>query len=486
MAGTGLKLASFVRPSVVAASVVSSLLVAATGVALLRSHVRLAIERAEIPDKTLIAVLANSREIVLFATLFAIALAASILPMFAFARIRRRMSRSLGELRDAAGRASDGLLHRDLPLPDDEEVAEMAHSINLMRRALLAKIAEVEEERRLVLSLVSGMREGLVWVGPGRRIRLANDTFRQIFLVSGDPTGRLLAEVVRHPGVMRELDTALTEGSDVREAVFQMPGSGRSFEIHVTPLTGRDLPGALVLFFDVTRLEALERVRRDFVANVSHELRTPLTSIKAFVETLIEEGLEDRVQSLRFLEIVRKHADRMGELIDDLTDLSQIETGAIALDVREIDAHALASDVVSHISPRHAAANVEVINAIPEPFPVRADRRRLEQILVNLVDNAIKFNRPGGSVRIGGSREGDRPVVWIEDTGTGIPADSVDKVFNRFYRVDKARSRDVGGTGLGLAIVKHLMRLHGGQVRLDSEPGKGSKFTLEFPPPAAN
>ena len=126
------------------------------------------------------------------------------------------------------------------------------------------------------------------------------------------------------------------------------------------------------------------------------------------------------------------------------------------------------------------------LNAIPEPFLVRADRRRLEQILVNLVDNAIKFNRPGGSVRIGGSREGDRPVVWIEDTGTGIPADSLDKVFNRFYRVDKARSRDVGGTGLGLAIVKHLMRLHGGQVRLDSEPGKGSRFTLEFPPPAAS
>jgi len=322
-----------------------------------------------------------------------------------------------------------------------------------------------------------------VWVGPGRRIRLANDTFRQIFMVA-DPTGRLLAEVVRHPRVMRELDAALTEGRDVRETVFEMPGSGRSFEIRVTPLTGRDLPGALVLFLDVTRLEALERVRRDFVANVSHELRTPLTSIKAFVETLLEERLEHREQSLSFLEIVRKHADRMGELIDDLTDLSQIETGAVALDVHDVDARALAAEVVAALSPKHREAKVEVALELPDPFPVRADRRRLEQILVNLVDNAIKFNKPGGSVRIGGLYDEGRPVVWVEDTGAGIPADSLEMVFNRFYRVDKARSRDVGGTGLGLAIVKHLMRLHGGQVRLESEPGKGSRFTLEFPPSA--
>jgi two-component system phosphate regulon sensor histidine kinase PhoR len=201
------------------------------------------------------------------------------------------------------------------------------------------------------------------------------------------------------------------------------------------------------------------------------------------VETLLEENLADREQSVRFLEIVRKHADRMGELIDDLTDLSQIETGSVSLDLRDVDLRALADDVVMHLSPKHREAGVAVAVELPAPFPVRVDRRRLEQVLVNLVDNAIKFNRPGGSVRIGGRYDEGRPVLWVEDTGAGIPADSLEQVFNRFYRVDKARSRDVGGTGLGLAIVKHLMRLHGGQVRLESEPGKGSRFTLEFPPP---
>jgi two-component system phosphate regulon sensor histidine kinase PhoR len=414
--------------------------------------------------------------------------AAVALPAAVAFATRRRTRDNLRELTRGAGAAAQGDLASDLPLPEDDDAAELAAAINRMRRALTAKIEEVESDRRLVLSLVSGMREGLVWVGPGRRVRMANDTFRQIFALPYDPTGHLLAEVVRNPSVMRELDLALTEGGESRELTFHMIGSARSFEAHVTPLTGRAgerSPGALILFFDVTRLEALERVRQDFVANVSHELRTPLTSIKAFVETLTDDGLEDREQSLKFLAIVRKHADRMGELIDDLTDLSLIETGAVALDQRELDAGEVARDVATQLALKASAAGVEVAVEIPQPFPVRADRRRLVQILVNLIDNAIKFNRPGGRVTVGGGNAEGRPTLWVEDTGTGIPADSLEQVFNRFYRVDKARSKEIGGTGLGLAIVRHLMRLHGGQVVLESEIGRGSRFTLEFPPPPA-
>jgi two-component system phosphate regulon sensor histidine kinase PhoR len=207
-----------------------------------------------------------------------------------------------------------------------------------------------------------------------------------------------------------------------------------------------------------------------------------LTAIKAFVETMTEEGLEDRESSLGFLEIVRKHTDRMGELIDDLTDLSQIETGAVALDLEEVDVHVVAKEIAAQLAHRHAASGVEVKVDVPSPFFLRSDRRRLEQILINLVDNGIKFNRRGGSVHVTGAVTGGRPTLVVADTGIGIPADSVEKVFHRFYRVDKARSRDVGGTGLGLAIVKHLMRLHGGQVTLESELGRGSRFVLEFPP----
>jgi two-component system phosphate regulon sensor histidine kinase PhoR len=201
------------------------------------------------------------------------------------------------------------------------------------------------------------------------------------------------------------------------------------------------------------------------------------------VETLLEDGLDDTENSVRFLSIVRKNADRMEELIDDLTDLSQIETGAVVLELRDLDAREVAREVVAHLEAKRNASGVEVRVEIPDRFALRADRRRLEQILVNLVDNAIKFNRPGGWVRIEAATEGGRPVLAVADNGPGIPAGSHDKIFHRFYREDKARSREIGGTGLGLSIVKHLMLLHGGSVRVESELGKGARFVLEFPAP---
>jgi two-component system phosphate regulon sensor histidine kinase PhoR len=364
-------------------------------------------------------------------------------------------------------------------------LAHLAASINRMKRALVDKIAELDSERAVLRSVIGGMKEGLLLVGPDRRVELANDAFRQIFAVPFDPSGHLLAEAIRNPAVIRDLDRALGAGSEVIDLVLEAADSGRSFEVHVTPLPARPsgLPGgALVLFFDVTRLVALESVRRDFVADVSHELRTPLTSIRAFVETLLDGGIEDRENATRFLEIARRHTARMEALIDDLTDLSLIETGSIELVREEVDAGELAREVAAEVSLRHAAAGVAIEVDFPSPLRIEADRRRLTQVLVNLVDNGIKFNRPGGAVRISGRIEGGRPTIVVEDTGTGIPSESLEKIFHRFYRVDRARSRDLGGTGLGLAIVKHLMRLHGGTVRAESELGHGSRFVLEFPP----
>ena len=200
------------------------------------------------------------------------------------------------------------------------------------------------------------------------------------------------------------------------------------------------------------------------------------------METLLDGGLADRENAARFLEIARRHAARMETLIDDLTDLSLIETGAIELLLEDVEVAEVAGDVADEVSHRHASAGIRVEVDFRSPFVLRADRRRFEQILVNLVDNGIKFNRPGGVVRVTGGLEGGRPTISVEDTGVGIPADSLEKIFNRFYRVDKARSREMGGTGLGLAIVRHLMRLHGGAVRAESELGRGSRFVLEFPP----
>jgi two-component system phosphate regulon sensor histidine kinase PhoR len=365
---------------------------------------------------------------------------------------------------------------------------DLASAITRLVAQLAEHVESGRRESRLLQSIVAAMREGMVVLGSDRKIRLANDAFRQLFKTPFDPVGRLLAEVVRDPAVFRELSAALPSGGEMRESLLQLPGLGRSFELRVSPLSGAsaDEPrGAIVLFFDVTRLEALERVRREFVADVSHELRTPLTSIKAFVENLLEERLVDREESLKFLEIVRKHADRMGALIDDLTDLSLIETGAVALDRTEVDVSEIAREVVNEFAFRAGNADVSLKVDLPSPFPLVADRRRLEQVLVNLVDNAIKFNKRGGSVVIGGGIAEGHPRITVADTGAGIPSGAEEQVFHRFFRVDKARSRELGGTGLGLAIVKHLMRLHGGKVWVASEQGRGATFTLEFPPETA-
>ena len=396
-----------------------------------------------------------------------------------------RLTRPVEVMSATAERAAGGEFHLDVPWERSDEISRLAAAVDRMRRALLGQIEDSERERRVLLSVIGGMKEGLVLVDADRKVRLANDAFRSIFGVSFDPNGHLLAEVIRNPTVMRDLDAALEEEHRASASVVQAADTGRAYELRVTPLPaaagGR--PGALILFLDITRLEALERVRREFVANVSHELRTPLTSIKAFVETLIEGGLRDPDNSLRFLDIVARHADRMQALIDDLTDLSLIETGAVRLAIGPVDVREVAEEVVAQSAPRRAGSNVEVLLELPPGWRVRADRRRLEQILINLLDNAVKFNRPGGTVRLTGADVGGRRLVRVEDTGFGIPAESLDKIFNRFYRVDASRAREAGGTGLGLAIVKHLMRLHAGGVTATSELGRGSVFTLDFPHP---
>ena len=284
------------------------------------------------------------------------------------------------------------------------------------------------------------------------------------------------------------------------------------FDLRVVPLSssnGKGAEGALGVFIDVTRIEQLEHVRQEFLSNVSHELRTPLTAILAFVETLETGAIDDKENSLRFLSIIRRNASRMHDLIDDILELSAIEAGNVQVKSEQVELRAIVNDVVSLLGTKAAARGIVVTNAVDREALVYADARRLEQMLTNLVDNAIKFNRENGQVTISFER-GDRRFessvpdreasgspgegtegrdseirvtdkILVEDTGEGIPAQHLGRLFERFYRVDRARSRDMGGTGLGLAIVKHLARAHGGEVTVTSELGKGTTFTIELP-----
>jgi two-component system phosphate regulon sensor histidine kinase PhoR len=274
-----------------------------------------------------------------------------------------------------------------------------------------------------------------------------------------------------------------------REVTLSVPVP-RVLQVQAVPLRlGGAGAGVVLVLYDVTELRRLEQVRTEFVANVSHELRTPLTAIRGYLETLLEGALGDPAHARPFLEVAHRHTARMGRLIDDLTDLSNIELGRVRLERVPVDLSAAVDAALAVVSPRAAAAGVEATVEIPPDLPfVSADLDRLTQILINLLDNAVKYSPTGGSVQVrAAALPGRRVEVAVADAGIGIPPADLPRVTERFYRVDKARSRELGGTGLGLAIVKHLVLAHGGDLRIESEPGKGTtvRFTLPAAGPAA-
>lgn len=341
---------------------------------------------------------------------------------------------------------------------------------------------------KLFEATMNGMREGLLVVDKDMKVVASNTAAHRLFnLTRGKLNAQRLTELTRNPAIYSAFLDALkgTERSGVK---VETHGPERLvFDLRVVPLSGsngkRDsAQGALGVFIDVTRLERLEQVRQEFLSNVSHELRTPLTAILAFIETLEGGAIEDQEASQRFLSIIRRNATRMHDLIDDILELSQIEAGNVQVKPEELDLAPIVNDVLASLATKAAAQGIVLNNAVAVEVMVYADARRLEQMLTNLIENAIKFNRESGTVTISHEVAPDRRSrIIVEDSGEGIPAQHLERLFERFYRVDRARSREMGGIGLGLAIVKHLARAHGGEVSVTSELGKGSAFTIELP-----
>lgn len=342
---------------------------------------------------------------------------------------------------------------------------------------------------RLFDATLGGMREGLLVVDSDMRVVASNPAAHRLFNLDAEKLdSRRLTELTRNPAIYSAFLDALNGNERSGVKVETHDPSRRVFDLRVVPLgvVGRkNSAGAIGVFFDITQLEKLERVRQEFLSNVSHELRTPLTAILAFVETLEAGALDDPENSRRFLSIIRKNAARMHNLIDDILELSAIEAGTVGVHAEAFQLAPLANDVITSLAAQAASRSVAVRNNVTSGTVVFADPRRLEQMLTNLVENAIKFNRDGGEVIIG-CDNGERTRIRVQDTGEGIPAQHLDRLFERFYRVDRARSRDLGGTGLGLAIVKHLARAHGGEVRVTSELGQGSVFEIDLPPDSSS
>lgn len=266
---------------------------------------------------------------------------------------------------------------------------------------------------------------------------------------------------------------------------LELPGmEERWVEVNAAVALDRDGThhGAILVFHDLTRVKQLERTRQEFVANVSHELRTPLSLIKGFVETLIEGAKADPEQCTRFLQMIEKHTDRLTFLIEDLLTISRLESGQIVMNLHRVDLQEETQRVIDDLQSRADEKKIVLKNGVPSGLAARADADRLQQVLTNLVENAIKYGRIGGCVVIGGTtKAGNMIEMWVRDDGPGIPAEARDRVFERFYRVDRARSRDTGGTGLGLSIVKHIVQAHGGEVWLESEVGVGTSLHFTLP-----
>jgi len=336
---------------------------------------------------------------------------------------------------------------------------------------------------KLFEATLGGMREGLLVVDSDMRVVASNPAAYQLFTRSADALqAQRLTELTRNPAIFGAFLEAL-KGEERSGVKVETHGPDRRiFDLRVVPLKagdGKVVQGAIGVFFDITKLERLELVRQEFLSNVSHELRTPLTAILAFVETL-EGGSIPEADSQRFLAIIRRNATRMHGLIDDILELSAIEAGNIQVKREEIQLQHIVNDVMTSLNSGAANHQVVLENKVGGNVKVFADPRRLEQMLTNLIDNAIKFNREGGHVIVR-HENGSRDRIFVEDTGEGIPAQHLQRLFERFYRVDRARSRELGGTGLGLAIVKHLARAHGGEVSVESRLGEGSIFAIELP-----
>lgn len=346
-------------------------------------------------------------------------------------------------------------------------------------------------DENLLRSIVASVAEGLVITGRDSSVLLINDAARALLDLGERPVVRL-TNISRDPQVHRAFAHTLSSGQ--RSAVrLELRGGAqerRVLQLHAAPLRLHDgqpddVDGVVGAFIDISQLEKLERVRQEFLSNVSHELRTPLSVITAYTETLLDGGLDDRDNSLRFLNTMQRNVERMRALVNDISELSAIESGAVRLTPERLPLRQVTNDICAGLGLRAAQCGVLLANEVPEDCYVYADHRRLEQILINLVDNAIKFNYPGGRITIGAESASQHQLIKVRDTGQGIPPEHLPRVFERFYRVDKARSREAGGTGLGLAIVKHLARAHGGEAYVTSEAGAGSEFIIKLPRGAA-
>jgi two-component system phosphate regulon sensor histidine kinase PhoR len=414
-----------------------------------------------------------------------VALIAAAIGLF----VTRRITGPVGDIQSGAERLAAGDFTHKLYVPRTAEFASLAESLNRMADELDDKLRTLTRERNEREAVLSSMVEGVLAVDTQERVIAVNAAAARLLdTTAAEAEGKAIQEVVRNPDLQRVVAETLQGRQPVEaDIVMRVGAEDRDLQANGTLLLGASgddaAVGAVVVLNDVTRLKRLEAVRRDFVANVSHELKTPVTTIKGFAETLSDGALDDPDAAHRFVRIIAGQADRLNSIIEDLLALSTLEQSIdsplLQLDEADLcDVVAVALDVVG---PKAEAKGVTLRELCPGRLLATVSPPLLEQAVVNLVDNAVKYSPAGAAVEVAVEEAGDEVVISVTDEGPGVPREHLPRLFERFYRVDKARSRDLGGTGLGLAIVKHIAQIHGGRVSVQSVVGRGSTFRIHLP-----
>jgi two-component system phosphate regulon sensor histidine kinase PhoR len=448
-------------------------------VALKQEDTTKAVIRGSLPVTAVDKALADIRAKIAWAGAIVVVLAAAITWI-----VSRKITQPIEQMRQAARAFASGALTRRIPEPDSAELAELARALNESAVHLQQTIKTVTNQKNQLEAILSSMAEGVIAVDSDEHVVSVNKTAARILGIDASfVSGRSIEEVVRNFDIQRFLKQTLTSAAPI-EADVSISEPPVALHLRGTRLNVQEAnSGAVVVLSDMTKLQRLENIRRDFVANVSHELRTPITSIKGFVETLLDGAINEPEQAQRFLKIIAGHTDRLMAIIDDLLSLSRLEedgqTRMIAMESLKV--RPVLESAIELSGPKAGDKKIKIELDCDNETEILMNPTLLEQAVLNLVDNAIKYSPAESTIQITAGKSEKEVMISVKDFGCGIEKPHLERIFERFYVVDKARSRKLGGTGLGLSIVKHIAQLHSGSVTVESVPGQGSTFTIHLP-----
>lgn len=443
-----------------------------------REKEKLGVIRLALPVESVNRTLLTIRKTIFIGLLFALGFAL----MLGFI-IAARTVEPINRMIQISRKFSEGEFKRRVVHISRDEIGDLALTLNKMAQDIEDKIKEIHSQNQKLAATFTSMVEGVIITNKEERIISVNPAVENMFEISNkNIAGMIFLEAIRNKNISELIKNVLKTGRPVTEEITLILPVRKVFQVNAAPIFENNVvDGCLVVIHDITEIRKLETMRKDFVANVSHELKTPLTSIKGFIETLLEGAVDDKENNRNFLKIIKGHSERLEKLVDDLLSLSFLESKDAVLEKEDYNMRRQVEELIPVFDAQSKKQKIGVRNELPQNLLARADKDKMDQVFTNLIDNAIKFNKENGYVRIYNEDMGDKIKIIVEDSGSGVPEKDIPRIFERFYRVDKARSREMNGTGLGLSIVKHIIELHSGTVGVESTEGLGSKFWFTLP-----